>query len=70
MDTLELGVAAETFAKPFQLKVNRVCVDDTLCLDFEEQNLTQIVLALEIVIVRGEIDVLNRGLETIQSLHF
>ena len=65
MDALELGVATETFSKPFQLKINRVCMNDSLSFDFEEQDLTQVVLALEIVVVRGEIDVLNRGLETI-----
>ena len=60
MDALELGVATETFTKPFQFEVNRVCMNDTLCFDFEEQDLTQVVLTLEIVIVRGEIDVLDR----------
>ena len=70
MDALQLGVATETFAEPFQLEVNRVCMNNALCFDFEEQNLTQVVLALEVVIVRGEIDVLNGGLETIKCLHF
>jgi len=36
VDALELRVATETFAKPFQLEVNRVCMNDALCFDFEE----------------------------------
>ena len=70
VDALKLRIAAQPLPKPLKLEVDSIRVYDSLSLNLEQEHLAEVVLALQIVVVCREVDVLDGGFEAVEGLHF
>ena len=57
----------ETLLEPFKFKVDCVSVNDSLCFDFKQDQFTEVVLTLKVIVVDREVDVLDTCSETKES---
>jgi len=66
-DVLQRRVWSKAFTEPLEIKVNSFSVDDSAAFNFKKLHLSEIVFALQIVIICWKIYILDAGFEAIES---